>query len=998
MFNYYGLKLNHNKSLCPFHNDNNPSLVVHPKKNIATCFSCGVTGNVISFVQKYEKQVNGNDLSINQAIAKVVEICNLNIDISKLNRNSNNNQFIVSSRKYTAEEKHLIEVNEYLSKLFHYNLTVINKDAKNYLHNRKVEDKQINELNLGFAVKGQLLKLTEKNDRITREDLIKLKYLRIDENGNTQEVFSNRIMFPICDEKGNILSFAGRGIKDEQPKYLHTAENSLFQKKELLYNYSNAKSLSYNNELILSEGFLDVAGAKRLGFENVSSLMGLVLTEEHLRLIKKNNSTITLALDNDRAGHDAMIKLIPELIKRGLKVNVLDFSKIGKYKDFGDLSEADVSFMDIQNCKVSGFDFLLSHKYFKDLELKAQNISFVYKELKKEKIIINTYDDALFRDYIMENTDYTRQDLEEIMYPKAIKKKESIMDNFTTKAMTNYLYTEVLIKVNSMNDKVLSFYFNNHKTEIEERLVSIFNMNPDKYLKNESSNLNRDELLTDFLKDNKDYSDYESLNRFKYLNVFDKTYIKNSNGSARIRLDDNQIQTVIKQYENSLSDQDKLALEEVEELYIINNLDDIDGILSYKNKTLDILKENIKEKLFLNKGKMEFFKFGSLFLNVDKDFIDTRFKGKTGNFKTILFYNNLDNSLVLNKNNVITKESNVIEERFVSTKELEQDKKEDYIFSINQLLLVSSLETETHYFVRIPNTDAKEYFYVPKNECEWTENGELFYTKLRDGEYYKIYDRNGEYLYEKSFKELKTKWEDKTKKQKTPSNEKIKDSNENSKEELIFDNSYISKYKEPISRIYKSKIYLETEKGFYIKTNDSSSLLFAIKKICSWTDDKSYLIICPRKGLFNSGLSKYSLEGFKKTFEKRINYNEISKYLKIFYPNESKKKDVISINVPKYKCKLNSNFVEVPLIINNISGYIDVNIIKTKINKESVIIEFTPNEQIGFHDKEGNYVGHYSSNQILEYYNQTLENDKIINFPSEDNEIQDMSMLEKEVA
>ena len=199
----------------------------------------------------------------------------------------------------------------------------------------------------------------------------------------------------------------------------------------------------------------------------------------------------------------------------------------------------------------------------------------------------------------------------------------------------------------------------------------------DKYLKNESSNLNRDELLTDFLKDNKDYSDYESLNRFKYLNVFDKTYIKNSNGSARIRLDDNQIQIVIKQYENSLSDQDKLALEEVEELYIINNLDDIDGILSYKNKTLDILKENIKEKLFLNKGKMEFFKFGSLFLNVDKDFIDTRFKGKTGNFKTILFYNNLDNNLVLNKNNVITKESNVVEERFVSTKELEQDKKEE---------------------------------------------------------------------------------------------------------------------------------------------------------------------------------------------------------------------------------------------------------------------------------------------------------------------------------
>ena len=61
VLNYYGLNLNHNKCLCPFHNDNNPSLVVNPKKNIATCFACGTGGNAISFVQKYEKIVNNND-------------------------------------------------------------------------------------------------------------------------------------------------------------------------------------------------------------------------------------------------------------------------------------------------------------------------------------------------------------------------------------------------------------------------------------------------------------------------------------------------------------------------------------------------------------------------------------------------------------------------------------------------------------------------------------------------------------------------------------------------------------------------------------------------------------------------------------------------------------------------------------------------------------------------------------------------------------------------
>ena len=150
-------------------------------------------------------------------------------------------------------------------------------------------------------------------------------------------------------------------------------------------------------------------------------------------------------------------------------------------------------------------------------------------------------------------------------------------------------------------------------------------------------------LLNEFLKDNKEYSDYETLNRFKYNSVFDKTYIKNSKGSAMIKLKDNQKQMVIDQYENSLSDESKLALEEVEELYIINSIDDLDGILNYDNNTLNMIKDNLKNRMFLNKDKMEFFKYGNLFPSINKEFIDDKFKGSTGNFKTILFYNNLDN-------------------------------------------------------------------------------------------------------------------------------------------------------------------------------------------------------------------------------------------------------------------------------------------------------------------------------------------------------------------
>lgn len=969
-------------------------MTVNPKKNIATCFSCGATGNVISFVQKYEKQINNNNLTVNQAIAKVVEICHLNIDISHLNRQSYDKQYIIGSKRYSKREQELIEVNEFLAKLFHYNLTAIDKEPRNYLYSRNVDDKQIKELNLGYCKKEQFLNMAQKNEKVKKEDLLELGYLRIDDFGNLQESFTNRIMFPIQDEKGNVVSFAGRGIKDEVPKYLHTSESSIFKKKELLYNFSNAKTLSYNNELIIVEGFLDVVGARRIGYENVVATMGVALTPEHLKMIKRNHSSITLALDNDQAGHDAMLRLIPDLLQQGFKVNVIDISKLGEFKDFGDLSKNDIPFQDIQKSKISGFTFLLDYKYFKEQVFNAEKISLAYKSMKKDRLISNTYDDALFKEYIIDKTSYNKQELDEIMYPKKIEKKENEMDNLASRAMTNFLYTELLLQVDKKDDKVLSVYFNNHKEEIEKRLVSIFNANPEKYLE-KNSKIKREELLSDFLKDNKEYSNYESLNRFKYINVFNKTYIKNFNGSARINLKDNQIQTVIKQYEDSLTDQEKLALEEVEELYIINNLDDIDGILSYNNKTLEIIKENIKERLFLNKGKMQFFKYGSLFLNIDKDFIDDKFKGKNGEFKTILFYNNLDNNLTLDKSNVVSNTEPIKEEIAISNEEQEKVKKEDYLFSINQVLLVPSLETDTHYFVRIPNTDAKEYFYIPKNECEWVDSGELFYTKLKYGDSYKIYNKLGEYICTKSFDELKFKWEDKTKKQSSTSNEIEKEVEEN-EDRIIYDNSYTSKYKEPISKIYHSKIYLETEKGFYIKTDNPTTLLFVVKKICNWTDDKSYLIVSPRKGFLNgSGISKYRLDGFTKTFEKKLSYNEINKYLKILFPKDSKKRDVITINFPKYKCRFNSNFVEIPMIIDNVQGYLNVNIIKTKINTESVLLEIDKTEQIGFHSKDGEYIDHYTGDKILDSYNHRND-DKVIEFPFE--EKLDVPLYEKEAA
>jgi len=968
---YYGLKVVGNKSICPFHNDKNPSFVINEKKNIATCFSCGTKGNVISFVQKYEKIVNNNEISTNEAIAKVVDICNLNIDVSKLNSKKDYYQYKVASRKYTEEEIEMIKVNEFLNKLFTYNLKHSKNDALNYLHERGVSDKIINELSVGYAPKNQLIKSTDDNPKLPLSTLIQLGYIRQNNNGDYYETFRDRVMIPIYDEKGNIVSFCGRTINNEDPKYLHTIETPIFHKNELLYNFSNANTLAYNNELILVEGYMDVIGAKKLGFENVSAIMGTNISDEQLSLIRRNHSSITLALDNDEAGKKAMLNNIPLLLEKGFNVHVIDISKLGDYKDFGDLGNTDLKYMDIQKFKISGFDYLLNNKYFNELELNSENIYFVYKKLKNDKIIKNTYDESLFKDYIVENTNYTKYEINEIIYPKDLDEKNNPFGELTSKAMTNYLFYQIKREVERKNDKILFLYFEKYQPSIEKRIIDIFNQNVSKYIEETNSSLKTETLLLDVISNNKEYSIFESLNRFQYVDVLENVYIKNMNGSARIKLDEKQRQKVIKQYETTLTDEEKLSLEEVEELYIINDIDDIDGILSYNNNTLNILKENIKERMFLNIGKMDFFKFGSLFFNLDKDFIGDIFKGKTGNYKTVLFYNNLDNSLNLDKNNLMSNdEINKLKEK----KQKEEEIKKDYLFSINHILIVPSLETETHYFVRIPGTGAKEYFYIPKSECEWSDNGEIIFTRLFNNETYPIYNRSGEFISNKSFEELKSYWEDKTK-----TKDAIKDEYNLKKdiENFTFNNHYESKYKEPIFKIYNSRITLETSRGFYFKINEPDVLLFAPKKICSWNDNQNYLIVTPKKNkIFNSSIEKYKVNGYKRTLEKKLSFEELEKYVQIIYPKEFNNKDNINIKIAKENCEFINNFVRIPIAIEDMFGYFEVNIIKCKVDEHDVYVELLNNEQITFYDIESKQVYHYNSKVIEDNYKKMV-NDAI---------------------
>lgn len=949
------------------------------KKNLFHCFPCESGGNVITFVKKYETEVNHNPISTSDAIIKIAEICNLDVDVSKLKSHREDYQYTVTSRKYTKEEQALIEVNSTLSNIFEYTLNSTEEGTKalNYLYERGLTKDMIKEMKLGYAPKGYIKMLSQKNiEKIKAHQLVSLGMINPLSEEN-YETFVDRIMFPISDEKGNIVTFAGRTLTDDTPKYLHTKETSIFHKKELLYNYSDAKNYSYNNELYLVEGYMDVIGAKKLGIDNVSALMGTAITDEHFKLLKKNHCTLILALDNDyknektNIGREAMLRRIPDLLKEGFNVEVLDISKIGNYKDFGDLSENNISREDIRKAKVSAFEFYMDYHYFKNKELKVSTIHDVFEEAKKDEFITSTLDESLYKEYILNKTSFSKEELEEILYPKNITNKTNPVSNFQSIVMDEFIKNNLKEFLQKRKDKVLSGYYELNQDSLNNESIKTFHLDPSKYLSKNAMKLNIALLLYDVLNKDSKYAEYETLHRFKYEDLFNKTYIKNSNGSARVELTFEQKQQIIKQYEEGLSDKDKLALEEVEEIYIINDVSDLDGILSYDNEIMRIFKGNIQDRMFLNQNNMDFFKYGSLFLNINKEFISNEFKGRTGNYKTILFYNNLDGKMKLKKTQLTKEEAKTIEITKNESISKEKEESKDYVFSINQMLLCPDMETPTHYFVRIPNTGAKDHIYIPKNECNWS--GEIIFTKLKSGMKYKIYNRSGNFKYEKSTEDLKNYWEDKTNKgNKKVFETKTQELNQSESKEIKEANEtenvlpFIPQ-KEPVCKVAKSRILDETENGYYFKTNDRNILLYATKKICDWNQDQSYLILHPKKNfLTGTGISKYIYDGNIKTFEKRLAFNELGDYLKVFYPASYKKINKEKIEIAKDKCEFASNFLKIPAKINNVLGYISINRIKCIDTGKTITLELSKNEQLSFYTKEGNYIGNYGVNEIKE--------------------------------
>ena len=271
--------------VCPFHDDKNPSMSVSPSRGIFHCFSCKAGGDAIKFVMDYEK------LSYPEAVEKIAGLQNFTLNY-------------VRGGEPAKENKHILEN----ANAFYRSLLYKTPAAIEYLYSRGITDELIDKFELGFAPESaQTIRLLQ-NEQIEPKEALEVGIVKQNENG-IYASFINRITFPIYTHAGRLVGFGGRTISGNPAKYVNSPQSAVFDKSTLFYGYHLAKrEIFTKNQIIITEGYMDVIMLHKAGFNNAVAVLGTALTTKHLPLLKRGEISVILCFDGDEAGINAATK------------------------------------------------------------------------------------------------------------------------------------------------------------------------------------------------------------------------------------------------------------------------------------------------------------------------------------------------------------------------------------------------------------------------------------------------------------------------------------------------------------------------------------------------------------------------------------------------------------------------------------------------------------------------------------------------------------------
>lgn len=278
---------------CPFHNEKTPSFTITPSKQMYYCFGCHEHGDAIQFLRKFK------NLGFVEAVEELAAFAGLQVEYE----NGGHPEPAVNYQPY-YELMQRCEA-AFSRALFdqHY------QQALDYfMKKRELTRETILSAGLGFApehvdfLKQEVCR-TPEDERM----LVELGMLVKHDERPSFPMFRGRVMIPIRDRKGRVISFGGRTLGSEQPKYMNTKETLIYRKRNELFGlYEVLKATNNRPEcLVIMEGYMDVIAVRQAGFNCAVASLGTSTTPEHFRLMMRYTNKIVCCYDGDAAGRKA---------------------------------------------------------------------------------------------------------------------------------------------------------------------------------------------------------------------------------------------------------------------------------------------------------------------------------------------------------------------------------------------------------------------------------------------------------------------------------------------------------------------------------------------------------------------------------------------------------------------------------------------------------------------------------------------------------------------
>ena len=311
------------KALCPFHQEKTPSFIVSPSRQTFHCFGCGAGGSAFRFVMEYEH------VDFPAAVRKLAARAGITIVEERGAADEN--------RQHETRRK-LLKLHADAAEWFHDNLIKkeIGEPARKYLKQRGITGEIAKRWQIGYAPdEWDAFGNWARGQGYDTRDLIAGGLIKTKDDDQTSNLnprssydrFRGRIIFPICNDVGEVIAFSGRLLKDEEgaAKYLNSPETQLFRKGNILFGLHKSKrALIEANSAVVCEGQLDLISLFEAGITNVVAPQGTAFTENQARILKRYVNEVVLCFDSDAAGAKAAERSLDALLENDFIVRVVE--------------------------------------------------------------------------------------------------------------------------------------------------------------------------------------------------------------------------------------------------------------------------------------------------------------------------------------------------------------------------------------------------------------------------------------------------------------------------------------------------------------------------------------------------------------------------------------------------------------------------------------------------------------------------------------------------